>query len=199
MGSVLTVRYDHAAAEAAKASSYVWDGQQLLQDSVNAYIYTTSTSTPSEQVSLATGAITYLSTDLIGSVRGTVNSAGSLTATTSYDAWGNPQTTGGLTATMNHGQAACRRSSGYRGPRRESPRVFVAHSRLGDVRRLPVPACRGKRQGVAQASPPAQCLEEVQADSRSTSSSPRAVRLTHTLVPDVSRVIRPAAASWWRW
>jgi RHS repeat-associated protein len=33
------------------------------------------------------------------SVRGTVNSAGSLTGTTSYDAWGNPETSGGLTAT----------------------------------------------------------------------------------------------------
>jgi len=38
-----------------------------------------------------------------------------------------------------------------------------------------------------------------QSDSRSTSSSPRAVRLTRTLGPDFSRLIRPAAASWWRW
>jgi hypothetical protein len=52
-----------------------------------------------EQVNLATGTITYLATDRLGSVRATVSSAGAVTGTTSYDAWGNPATAGGLTAT----------------------------------------------------------------------------------------------------
>ncbi len=33
--------------------------------------------------------------DLLGSVRGTVSGAGSLTASALYDAWGNPDTSGG--------------------------------------------------------------------------------------------------------
>ena len=59
---------------------------------------------PAEQVNLATGTVTYLITDALGSVRGTVSS-GTLTGTTSYDAWGNPQTSGGLTATTPFGYA----------------------------------------------------------------------------------------------
>jgi RHS repeat-associated protein len=73
-------------------------------DSGNAYIYTGGTA-PAEQVNLATGAVTYLVTDSLGSVRGVVSSTGTLTATTSYDAWGNPETTGGLTASTPYGYA----------------------------------------------------------------------------------------------
>jgi RHS repeat-associated protein len=83
---------------------------QVLTDSTNAYIYPGSTA-PAEQVNLTTGAITYLVADLLGSVRGTVNSSGALTGTTAYDAWGNPLTTGGLTATTPFGFA-----SGYTDP-----------------------------------------------------------------------------------
>jgi RHS repeat-associated protein len=56
-------------------------------------------------VNLSTGAATYLVSDSLGSVRGTVNGSGSLTGSTSYDAWGNPSTTGGLTATTPFGYA----------------------------------------------------------------------------------------------
>jgi RHS repeat-associated protein len=88
---------------------FVWDGDNLLMDSTNAYIYTNfsggSQAAPLEQVNLSTGALTYLSADSLGSVRGTVSSSGALTATTSYDAWGNPQVTGGLTATTPFGFA----------------------------------------------------------------------------------------------
>jgi RHS repeat-associated protein len=84
---------------------YVWDGDSLLMDSTNAYIYAGSRYTPVEQVNLATGVVTYLVTDSLGSVRGTVNSAGALTGTTSYDAWGNPQTPAGLTAATPFGYA----------------------------------------------------------------------------------------------
>jgi RHS repeat-associated protein len=70
---------------------------QLLMDSTNAYIYAGGTA-PIEQVSLSSGAVSYLLADALGSVRGVVGSSGSLSATTSYDAWGNPQTGGGLTS-----------------------------------------------------------------------------------------------------
>src|SRR6201999_2758194 len=52
-----------------------------------------------------TGAVTYLVTDSLGSVRGTVSASGALTGTTSYDAWGTPQTAGGLTAVTPFGFA----------------------------------------------------------------------------------------------
>jgi RHS repeat-associated protein len=87
---------------------FTWDTvspvPQLLTDSTNAYIYAGGTA-PAEQVNLATGAITYLVTDSLGSVRGTINSSGALTGTTSYDTWGNPATTGGLTASTPFGYA----------------------------------------------------------------------------------------------
>jgi RHS repeat-associated protein len=92
----------------AVSQNYVWNtvpqAAQLLMDSTNAYIYDGGTA-PVEQVSLSTGTITYLVTDALGSVRGTVNSSGSLTGTTSYDAWGSPETTGGLTTTTPFGYA----------------------------------------------------------------------------------------------
>jgi RHS repeat-associated protein len=73
-------------------------------DSGNAYIYATGVA-PAEQVNLATGSATYLVTDSLGSVRGTVDGTGALTATTSYDAWGNPETTNGLTVETPFGHA----------------------------------------------------------------------------------------------
>ena len=66
-------------------------------DGAFAYIYAGG-SAPLEQVNLSSGTVSYLISDALGSVRGVVSSFGSLTATTSYDAWGNPQTPGGLTA-----------------------------------------------------------------------------------------------------
>jgi RHS repeat-associated protein len=77
---------------------------ELLMDGSNAYISDGGLA-PTEQVSLATGTITYLITDSLGSVRGAANSSGLLIGTASYDAWGNPLTTGGLTATTPFGFA----------------------------------------------------------------------------------------------
>jgi RHS repeat-associated protein len=88
----------------AVTENYTWDGNRLLMDSADAYIYGDGTA-PEEQVNLSTGAITYLVTDALGSVRGTVNSGGALTAATSYDAWGNPMTAGGLSAVTAFGFA----------------------------------------------------------------------------------------------
>jgi RHS repeat-associated protein len=70
---------------------------ELLQDSTNAYLYGPG-STPVGQVNLSTGTVKYLVADALGSVRGVVSSTGSLSASTSYDAWGNPETSGGLTS-----------------------------------------------------------------------------------------------------
>jgi RHS repeat-associated protein len=60
---------------------------------------------PAEQVNLATGSVTYLVTDSLGSVRGVVSSTGTLTVTMSYDAWGNLEATGGLTVSTRYGYA----------------------------------------------------------------------------------------------
>jgi RHS repeat-associated protein len=96
------------AGGSASSQVFTWDtatqAPQLLMDSANVYIYATGNA-PVEQVNLSTGSISYLNTDMLGSVRGVVNSAGSLVATTSYDAWGNPQTTGGLASSTPFGYA----------------------------------------------------------------------------------------------
>lgn len=85
--------------------NFVWGGgTQLLMDSTNAYIYTDGVA-PAEQVNLSTGTISYLNTDALGSVRGIVSSSGALTASTAYDAWGNPETSGGLTSDTPFGYA----------------------------------------------------------------------------------------------
>ena len=95
----------------ATTDTYAWAGDQLLQDSVNAYIYDGS-QVPVEQVNLSTGKVTYLVTDTIGSVRGVVTgSTGALAGTTGYDTWGAPQTAAGLTATTPFGY-----SGGYTDP-----------------------------------------------------------------------------------
>jgi len=102
------------AGGTAVTQGYVWNTapqtptapqtSQLLMDGTNAYIYDGGLA-PAEQVSLSGGTITYLDTDALGSVRGTVSSSGSLTGTTAYDAWGNPETSGGLSATTPFGFA----------------------------------------------------------------------------------------------
>jgi trimeric autotransporter adhesin len=86
------------------SQDFVWNGDNLLMDGTSAYIYAGGQA-PAEQVNLSAGTITYLVTDSLGSVRGTVSSTGVLTGTTSYDAWGNPATAGGLTATTPFGYA----------------------------------------------------------------------------------------------
>jgi RHS repeat-associated protein len=92
----------------AATQDYTWNTTGsvplLLMDSDNAYIYAGG-GTPAEQLSLATGTASYLSSDSLGSVRGIISAAGALTTTTSYDAWGNPQTAGGLTADTPFGYA----------------------------------------------------------------------------------------------
>ena len=77
---------------------------QLLTDGSNAYIYGPGNA-PLEQVQLNTGTTTYLISDRLGSIRGTINSSGTLIATTAYDAWGNPETPAGLTNTTPFGYA----------------------------------------------------------------------------------------------
>ncbi|HVB42381.1 MAG TPA: RHS repeat-associated core domain-containing protein, partial [Streptosporangiaceae bacterium] len=102
------------SGKSAVTQGYVWDTvrriPQLIMDSSSAYIYGDGNA-PAEQVNLSTGVSTYLIPDRLGSVRGTVDSSGTLTGTTNYDAWGNPETAGGLTATTPFGFA-----SGYTDP-----------------------------------------------------------------------------------
>jgi RHS repeat-associated protein len=97
-----------ATTSGTGSQSFAWNNvssnPQLVMDSGNAYIYADGVA-PAEQVNLSTGSITYLVTDSLGSVRGLVNSAGTLTGTTNYDAWGNPETTGGLSASTPFGYA----------------------------------------------------------------------------------------------
>jgi RHS repeat-associated protein len=94
-----------SATTGSGTQAFVWGGASaLLMDSSNAYIYGTGAA-PAEQVNLSTGTASYLVTDSLGSVRGVVSSAGALTASTSYDAWGNPQTAGGLTGATPFGYA----------------------------------------------------------------------------------------------
>ncbi len=92
----------------SSTQNFVWDTAssvpRALMDSTNAYLYGSS-GTPFEQVNLSSGAITYLVADALGSVRGVVSATGSLSASTSYDAWGNPETTGGLSAATPFGFA----------------------------------------------------------------------------------------------
>ncbi len=112
-GSMTGLTYDGdairtASTTGAATQQYTWNAvaatPQLIMDSARAYIYAGGTA-PAEQVGLSSGTITYLVADGLGSVRGAVNSSGSLAGTTSYDAWGNPLTTGGLTATTPFGFA----------------------------------------------------------------------------------------------
>lgn len=92
------------AGESSVTQTYVWHGNSLIMDDAYAYIYATG-STPAEQVNLSTGAVTYLVSDMLGSVRAAVGPAGALTGSTSYDAWGNPSSAGGLTGTTPFGFA----------------------------------------------------------------------------------------------
>lgn len=66
-----------------------------MDDSHYAFIYLAGT-TPVEQVNRSTGAPNFVLWDSLGSVRAVISSAGNLRGETSYDAWGNPTTTGGL-------------------------------------------------------------------------------------------------------
>jgi RHS repeat-associated protein len=97
------------AGGSATTENFTWDTTnsvpELLMDSNNAYIYAGGGS-PVEQVALSDGTINYLASDLLGSIRGVVNgSSGALTASTPYDAWGNPETTGGFAANTPFGYA----------------------------------------------------------------------------------------------
>jgi RHS repeat-associated protein len=105
--NMCTATYDGNGLRASETSSpggtqgFVWNTTSsvpnLLMDSTNAYIFA-GTGTPAEQVNLSSGTIKYLATDSLGSVRGVVTSSGSLTASVNDDAWGDPETSGGLSS-----------------------------------------------------------------------------------------------------
>ena len=75
----------------AGTTEFAWDLEGslplLLSDGTNSYIYGPD-DTPIEQIS-SSGTPTYLLDDQLGSTRALTNSSGSVTATFSYDPWGN--------------------------------------------------------------------------------------------------------------
>jgi len=91
----------------ASTQAFVWDTlgsvPEVLMDSTNAYLY--GPTGPVEQVSVSTGATDYLFADAIGSVRAVAGSSGSLLGSVGYDAWGNPDITGGLSSLTPIGYA----------------------------------------------------------------------------------------------
>jgi YD repeat-containing protein len=82
------------AGGSSHSQNFTYDmsgGAGLLMDSNYAFVYGPDGTT--EQVNLGNGEISYLLTDAEGSVRGVVSgSSGSVTRSTTYDAFGNPQT-----------------------------------------------------------------------------------------------------------
>ncbi len=86
----------------ATATHYTWDTEtavpQLIGDSTNYYLYG-PTPGPIEQISSGTGTVRYLLADQQGSVRATINAAGTVTGAYSYDPWGNQTGTSGDTTT----------------------------------------------------------------------------------------------------
>ena len=60
----------------------------LLEDGTNYYLYGNGT-TPIEQINASSGASSYLLADELGSTRAITDSSGTVTATFSFDAWGN--------------------------------------------------------------------------------------------------------------
>ena len=113
-GDMTSAAYDGDGLRASSSTNsggtqeYTWNSvapvPELLTDSTNAYIYTGATA-PAEQVNLTNGNVTYLITDSLGSVRGTVGPGGNLTGTSNYDAWGNPEGSSGITAITPFGYA----------------------------------------------------------------------------------------------
>jgi RHS repeat-associated protein len=98
-----------AAGGSPVSAEFTWNPTastpQLLMDSDKAYIYAAGIA-PVGQVDLSSGTISYLVRDLLGSARGIVDgSSGNLIASTAYDAWGNPETSGGLASHTPFGYA----------------------------------------------------------------------------------------------
>jgi RHS repeat-associated protein len=113
-GDMTSATYDGDGLRTASTTAsggtqeYTWNTlsgvAQLLGDSTNAYLYANDVA-PVEQINLSTGTVTYLVADILGSIRGTVSASGTLTGSCTYDAWGNPETSGGLTDDTPYGYA----------------------------------------------------------------------------------------------
>jgi RHS repeat-associated protein len=130
--NMTTATYDGDGLRASETStpsggsstpqSFVYDTTsatpQMLMDSTNGYVYGPD-AIPLEQINLSSGTVHYLVSDALGSVRGVVNASGSLVNSTSYDAWGNPETSGGVSAQTPIGFAG-----GYTDP---SGLVYLVH------------------------------------------------------------------------
>ena len=107
-GSTTSYTYDATGLRATATTDtsteqYLWDAlasvPQLLTDAGHTYVYGLSAA-PLEQIDTA-GAVDYLHTDLLGSVRTTSDATGAVTSDADYDTYGLPQTgIGTATATV---------------------------------------------------------------------------------------------------
>jgi RHS repeat-associated protein len=86
----------------SSTTHFTWNPQPslplMLSDGTNYYIYGNGTD-PFEQIAVSGGATSYLLSDHLGSTRAITNSSGTVTATASYDAWGNLTGTTGTATT----------------------------------------------------------------------------------------------------
>ncbi len=155
-GDGLRASFSTSSTELAAphTESFTWDPTgslpHSLMDSDNAYIYGPG-NTPLEQVDLTSGDSSYLVSDLLGSVRGVVDgSAGILDRDArAYDAWGNPETTGGLTADTPFGYAGVLHRSDR--PHLQRLRVTTTHRQDSSSRSTRSRTRRGHRTPMSAA------------------------------------------------
>jgi RHS repeat-associated protein len=105
-GTTASYAYDGDGLRQAKTvngttSTFAYDTADglplVLADGANSYVYG-PTATPLEQVNNATGAVTYLTSDQLGSVRVLTGAAGTITGTARYGPYGARTTTGSATS-----------------------------------------------------------------------------------------------------
>jgi RHS repeat-associated protein len=106
-GDGLRTQTDRGTGPGATTEAYTWDIAgalpELINDGHHRYLYGPA-ATPLAQIDTTTGAIDYLHHDLNGSTRALTDSAGTLTATYTYDPYGTPTSHTG-TATTAFGYA----------------------------------------------------------------------------------------------
>jgi RHS repeat-associated protein len=89
------------ATTGSTTTPYLWDPQgelpELVDDGTNGYVETEATQ---EQIGRATNAASFPLADALGSVRTLTDSAGSVTGTAAYDAYGNVRSRSGATSSF---------------------------------------------------------------------------------------------------
>ena len=101
-GTATTYTYDASGLRASATTTtgttvtseqYTWDTlagiPELLTDATHAYLYGT-TAAPLAQYDLTDGTVDYLHSDLLGSIRTTTDTTGTVTSDADYDTYGQP-------------------------------------------------------------------------------------------------------------